>query len=48
MRLTLSNHSFEYLDLEGTLALAKAIGFRGVDIAGFDNRGRCSLEPVEV
>ena len=39
MRLTLSNHSFEYLDLEGTLALAKAIGFRGVDIAGFHNRG---------
>lgn len=48
MRLTLSNHSFEYLDLEGTLALAKAIGFRGVDIAGFHNRGRCSLEPDEV
>ncbi len=48
MRLTLSNHSFEYLDLEGTLALARAIGFSGVDIAGFHNRGRCSLEPDEV
>lgn len=48
MRLTLSNHSFEYLDLEGTLALASAMGFRGVDIAGFHDRGRCSLEPDEV
>ena len=48
MRLTLSNHSFEYLDLEGTLALARAMGFKGVDIAGFHNRGRCSLEPDEV
>lgn len=48
MRLTLSNHSFEHLDLEGTLALAQAIGFRGVDIAGFHDRGRCSLEPDEV
>ncbi|MCY4544909.1 MAG: sugar phosphate isomerase/epimerase, partial [Gemmatimonadetes bacterium] len=48
MRLTLSNHSFEYLDLEGTFALARAIGFNGVDIAGFHDRGRCSLEPDEV
>ena len=48
MRLTLSNHSFEYLDLEGTLALARAMGFKGVDIAGFHNRGKCSLEPDEV
>ena len=48
MRLTVSNHSFEYLPLEGTLALAKAMGFTGVDIAGFHNRGRCSLEPDEV
>src|SRR5689334_14459674 len=48
MRLTLSTHAFEALNLEGTLALAKAIGFKGVDIAGFHNRGRCSLEPDEV
>lgn len=48
MRLTVSNHAFEYLDLEGTLALTKAMGFKGVDIAGFHNRGRCSLEPDEV
>ena len=38
MRLTVSNHAFEYLDLEGTLALTKAMGFKGVDIAGFHNR----------
>ena len=48
MRLTVSNHSFEYLNLEGTLTLARAMGFTGVDIAGFHNRGRCSLEPDEV
>lgn len=48
MRLTVSNHSFEYLNLEGTLTLARAMGFTGVDIAGFHNRGRCSLEPDDV
>lgn len=48
MRLTVSNHSFEYLPLEGTLALAKSMGFTGVDIAGFHHRGRCSLEPDDV
>ncbi|MBM3264842.1 MAG: sugar phosphate isomerase/epimerase [candidate division Zixibacteria bacterium] len=48
MRLTVSNHSFEYLSLEGTLAIAHAMGFKGVDIAGFHSRGRCSLEPDEV
>src|SRR5258708_34897934 len=48
MRLTVSTHSFEVLNLEGTLAIAKAMGFKGVDIAGFHNRGRCSYEPDEV
>ena len=48
MRLTVSNHSFEFLSLEGTLSLAKSMGFEGVDIAGFHDRGRCSLEPDEV
>jgi sugar phosphate isomerase/epimerase len=48
MRLTVSNHSFEWLPLEGTLAVAKAMGFKGVDIAGFHKRGRCSLEPDAV
>ncbi len=45
MRLTVTNHSFEMLPLEGTLALAHHMGFKGVDIAGFHNRGRCSFEP---
>lgn len=48
MRLTVSTHSFEALSLEGTLAIAKAMGFKGVDIAGFHNRGKCSYEPDEV
>src|SRR5258708_18237571 len=48
MRLTVSTHSFEVLNLEGTLAIAKAMGFKGVDIAGFHNRGKCSYEPDEV
>lgn len=48
MRLTVSTHSFEWLPLEGTLAVAKAMGFTGVDIAGFHSRARCSLEPDEV
>ncbi|MBI4551625.1 MAG: sugar phosphate isomerase/epimerase [Candidatus Latescibacteria bacterium] len=48
MRLTVSGHSFEWLPLEGTLAVAKAMGFTGVDIAGFHARARCSLEPDAV
>lgn len=48
MRLTVTNHSFEILSLEGTLALAHHMGFKGVDIAGFHNRGRCSFEPEAV
>lgn len=48
MRLTVTNHSFEMLPLEGTLALAHHMGFKGVDIAGFHNRGRCSFEPEAV
>ncbi len=35
MRLTMSTHAFEALPLEGTLALSKVLGFKGVDIAGF-------------
>jgi sugar phosphate isomerase/epimerase len=48
MRLTISTHAFEALNLEGTLAISKAMGFKGVDIAGFHNRGKCSYEPDEV
>lgn len=48
MRLTISNYSFEALPLEGTLAVAKAMGFKAVDVSGFANRGRASYEPDEV
>src|SRR5689334_12473773 len=48
MRLTVSTHSFEVLNLDGTLCIAKAMGFKGVDIAGFHNRGKCSYEADEV
>ena len=48
MRLTVSTYSFEAINLEGTLAISKAMGFKGVDIGGFHNRGKASLEPDEV
>src|SRR5437763_737951 len=48
MRLTVGTHAFESINLEATLFLSKAMGFKGVDIAGFHNRGRCSYEPDEV
>ncbi len=48
MRLTISTHAFEAVNLETTLIISKALGFKGVDIAGFHNRGRCSYEPDEV
>ncbi len=48
MRLTVSSYSFEAIPLEGALAVAKAMGFTGVDIGGFHNRGRASYEPDEV
>ncbi len=48
MRLTVSSYSFEVIPLEGTLAIAQAMGFKAVDIAGFHARGRASYEPDEV
>lgn len=48
MRLTVSSYSFEAIPLEGTLAVAKAMGFQGVDIGGFHKRGLASYEPDEV
>jgi len=48
MRLTVANFSFEILPLEGTLSVAHALGFKGVDIAGFHARGNCSFEPEAV
>lgn len=48
MRLTVSSYSFEAIPLEGTFAIAKSMGFKGVDISAFSNRGRASYEPDEV
>src|SRR5215470_9679051 len=48
MRLTVSTHAFEAVNLETTLVISKMLGFKGVDIAGFHSRGRCSYEPDEV
>lgn len=48
MRLTVANFTFETVPLESTLMICRALGFKGVDIAGFHNRGRCSFEPAEV
>ncbi|PJF41584.1 MAG: hypothetical protein CUN54_00850 [Phototrophicales bacterium] len=48
MRLTVSGHSFEIMTLEGTMAVAHHLGFKGIDISGFHARGRCSLEPEDV
>lgn len=48
MRLSVSSYSFEAIPLEGTLAIAHAMGFRLVDIGGFHARGLCNFEPDEV
>ena len=48
MRLTVSGHSFEMMPLEGVLAIAKHMGFKGVDISGFHARGRIGFEPEEL
>ncbi len=45
MQLTVCTWSFEAISLEGALAICKAMGFRGVDIAGFHNRGKVSYDP---
>ncbi len=48
MKLTISTWAFEAIPLEGALAVCQSMGFKGVDIAGFHNRGRLSYEPDEV
>jgi sugar phosphate isomerase/epimerase len=48
MRLSVSNYSFEVLPLEATLMICQALGFKGVDIAGFHARGNCSFEPEAI
>lgn len=48
MYLSVSSYSFEAIPLEGTLAIAKAMGFTRIDIGGFHARGRASYEPDQV
>ncbi len=48
IRLSVSNYSFEAIPLDGTLAVARAMGFNVVDIGGFHARGRCNFEPDDV
>lgn len=48
MRLTVSGHAFEIMPLEGVLAIAKHMGFKGVDISGFHQRGRIGFEPEDI
>ena len=48
IRLSVSNYSFEAIPLDGTLAIARAMGFNVVDIGGFHARGRCNFEPDDV
>ena len=48
MRLTISGHSFEALPLEGVMAVARHLGFKGLDISGFHARGKCSIEPEDI
>lgn len=48
MRLTVSGHSFEIMPLEGVLAIARHMGFKGVDISGFHARGRIGFEPEDI
>lgn len=48
MRLSVSSYSFEAIPLEGTLAICQAMGFKGVVISAFSQRGRAGYEPDEV
>lgn len=48
MRLTVSSYAFEILSLEGVLAVSKHLGFRGVDLSGFHQRGNCRIEPEDI
>lgn len=48
MRLTVSGHAFEIMPLEGVLAICHHMGFKGVDISGFHNRGRVGFEPEDI
>ncbi len=48
MRLTVSQYTFEAIPFEGTLAICKSMGFKGVVVAAFADRGKDGLNPHEV
>lgn len=48
MRLTVSNYTFEAIPLEGTFAICHFLGFKGVVVSAFKNRGNGGYDPHEV
>jgi sugar phosphate isomerase/epimerase len=48
MRLTVSNYTFEAIPLEGTFAICHAMGFKGVVVSAFYQRGNGGYDPNEV
>jgi sugar phosphate isomerase/epimerase len=45
MRLTVSQYTFEAIPLEGTFAICHAMGFKGVVVGAFKNRGNGGYDP---
>lgn len=48
MRLTVSNYTFEAIPLEGTFAICHFMGFRGVVVSAFKDRGNGGYDPHQV
>ncbi len=48
MRLTVSNYTFEAIPLEGTFAICHSMGFKGVVVSAFKERGNGGYDPDEV
>lgn len=48
MDLSVCAYSFEALPLEGALGVCQSMGFKGVAVSGFANRGRSSYDPDAV
>jgi sugar phosphate isomerase/epimerase len=48
MRLTVSQYTFEAIPFETTLAVCQSMGFKGVVVAAFADRGNGGLNPFEV
>jgi len=48
MRLTVSNYTFEAIPLEGTFAICHSMGFTGVVVSAFKDRGNGGYDPDAV